>query len=520
MQLKKLLTNLNLRTRINLYMGIFMLIIVVFAIASYKYQINEIIKNTHKEMVIEQSDMLSLLDVVENLTGDGFTEKDYKSIKSFFDNKKFFETGYPFLVTKGGDYIIHPTKEGKNQLNSKYHQQRLSYKNGQGYFKYIFAGDDSGRVKWQYFKYFKPYDAYITVSFFEEELFRELSKTRSIIIGGIIVLMLFFFFGIQATLNPIINSIIYIVNNLGDMVKGSIISKLHHKSNDEIGEIIKSINQLIEGNTNTAQFADEIGKGNLNAEYSPLSNEDVLGISLLEMRANLQKAKKEEANRKLEIEKQNWASVGSAKFAEILRDNNNDIEKLSFSIISNIVDYIKVDIGAIYVINNSNPDDVFYELTSAIAYDRQKTVEKKVRIGEGLVGRTIHEKLTIHMIDIPDSYIRITSGLGTANPNSLLLVPMIINEEVFGVIELASFKKFESYQIDFIEKLGENIASTLSTVKINQKTSTLLEESQMQKEQLAAQEEEMRQNLEELMATQEEMKRKIDEKDDVSDSDS
>lgn len=494
-----------------------MLILAIISgmIVLYKYQINEILKSTHKEMMVEQSDMISFLDVVEKLTDDGFTEEDYKLIKPFFEHKKFFETGYPFLVTKNGDYIIHPTKEGKNQLNSKYHQQRLSFKENQGYFKYIFAGDDSGRFKWQYFKYFKPFDAYITVSFFEEELFRELSKARNIIIGVLLTFILILFFGIQAIFKPIIGAIKYIVNNLGNLAKGHIINKLNYKNSDEIGEIVQSINQLIEGNTNTAKFANEIGKGNLDAEYTPLSNNDVLGISLLEMRTNLQNAKNEEANRNKEIEVQNWSSNGYAKFADILRNNNDNIEKLSFNIISNLVDYAKANIGAIYVINNSNLDDIFYELTSTIAYDRQKTVEKKVRIGEELVGRAIHEKLTIHLIDIPDSYIKITSGMGTANPNSLLLVPMIINEEVFGVIELASFNNFEKYQIAFIEKIGENIASTLATVKINQKTTKLLKESQIQKEQLAAQEEEMRQNLEELMATQEEMKRKIDSKEDI-----
>jgi PAS domain S-box-containing protein len=87
------------------------------------------------------------------------------------------------------------------------------------------------------------------------------------------------------------------------------------------------------------------------------------------------------------------------------------------------------------------------------------------------------------------------------------LVPAILNDEVFGIIELVSFNKFEPYQIAFIEKIGESIASTISNARVNDRTNKLLEQSKQQAEELAAQEEEMRQNLEELQATQEEVAR-------------
>src|SRR5690606_15750852 len=90
---------------------------------------------------------------------------------------------------------------------------------------------------------------------------------------------------------------------------------------------------------------------------------------------------------------------------------------------------------------------------------------------------------------------------------SVLIVPLKVNDQIFGVVEIASFTEFQDFEIDFVQKIAESIASTISTVKINARTHRLLEESQEMTEQMRAQEEEMRQNMEELQATQEEMQR-------------
>lgn len=287
--------------------------------------------------------------------------------------------------------------------------------------------------------------------------------------------------------------------------------KLIVKTKDEMEEMAGSVNILIDGLNSTAGFAGQIGKGNLDAEFELLSDKDVLGNSLKEMRESLKKAKEEEGKRKLEDEKQNWVTKGLAKFGDILRQNNDNILLLSFDIMSNLISYLNANQGALFVINNDNEDEVVFELTAAIAHERQKLIEQKIKSGEGLVGRCAHEKLTIYMSDIPNDYIRITSGLGDANPSNILLVPLKLNDEVYGIIEIASFKKIKDYQIGFVEKLAENIASTLSAVKVNERTARLLNESQKQQEELSSQEEEMRQNLEEMHATQEEAARQQNE---------
>ena len=138
-------------------------------------------------------------------------------------------------------------------------------------------------------------------------------------------------------------------------------------------------------------------------------------------------------------------------------------------------------------------------------------MEKTVKIGQGLVGQTYLEKKTTLLTNIPDQYVIITSGLGEATPANLLLIPLIFNEQVMGVLELASFTTWPPYQVDFLESVGEIIASSIATLDVSSKTKQLLEQSQQSTEELRAQEEEMRQNMEELQATQEEMQRKTEE---------
>lgn len=310
----------------------------------------------------------------------------------------------------------------------------------------------------------------------------------------------------------IIRSLVRPVNKirgvLSDMSKGILPDHTIEVRSDEIGEMSVALNSLIEGLKATSLFSQEIGKGNFNATFDPLSDEDILGHSLINMRDNLRKAAEEEEKRKKEDAQRTWSAQGLARFGDLLRQNNDNMEELSYSIISNLVKYLEANQGGLFIINDEDQSEIFVELTACYAYDRRKFMEKRIEIGEGLVGRCIQEGETIFMTDVPKDYINITSGLGSENPSCLIIVPLKLNDQIYGVIEIASFKVFESYQVEFIEKVGESIASTISSVKINIRTTALLEQTRQQAEEMAAQEEEMRQNIEELQATQEESARR------------
>ncbi|HNT41870.1 MAG TPA: GAF domain-containing protein [Tenuifilaceae bacterium] len=282
-------------------------------------------------------------------------------------------------------------------------------------------------------------------------------------------------------------------------------------SGDEIEEMAVAFNTSLSGLHHKTLFANDIGKGNYATQLELLSEADVLGKSLITMRDSLKNAAKEEENRKLEDQKRSWANEGHAHFGEILRQNNNDLQKLCDNVIISLVKYVGANQGGIFLLNDDDKMHPFFELISAYAWDRKKYMTKQIELGEGLVGACAMEKETIFLTEVPDDYVNITSGLGEANPRCVILVPLKHEDEVVGVVEMASFKVLEKHEVEFIEKVAESIASTILSVKINARTKMLLEQSQMQAEEMKAQEEEMRQNMEELQATQEEVSRKSGE---------
>jgi len=276
--------------------------------------------------------------------------------------------------------------------------------------------------------------------------------------------------------------------------------------------VIKKQNRYLKKESKRADrvlnFVNNLRKGNLDNTELVSEKSDQLSNSLLKLRDYLIKSNKEQEQRRIEEEQRTWVTQGVAQFAEILRKNNDNLEDLSFNILSYLVNYLKINQGGFYLLNKNAKGERFFELTACLAFDRKKFVDKVIQWEEGLIGRCAIEKDTIYMTDVPNDYITITSGLGQTNPSAILIVPLKVNDEVYGVIELASFSEFQPFEIEFIERTAESIASTISTVQINIQTTKLLHETQHQAERMSQQEEELRQNLEEMQATQEESDRR------------
>lgn len=277
--------------------------------------------------------------------------------------------------------------------------------------------------------------------------------------------------------------------------------KLIFNRNETLNEVKRGLALQIEQAKKASALIKEIEKGNLSVDISEDLLESELGASLSSIKKHLAKLSKDEQER-------NWLNVGLARFSDILRNKKSlDLTNLADDILSNLIKYVDVNQGALFILEEEK-GDAYLEMISCYAYDRKKYASRQVNLGEGLLGQCVLEKETIYMTHAPADYIKITSGLGQAAPKYILISPLLINEKVFGVLELASFHEFPEYKINFIKKLSENIAASIKNVKESERILTLLNASQQQAEEMRAQEEEMRQSMEELQATQEEMHRK------------
>ena len=331
---------------------------------------------------------------------------------------------------------------------------------------------------------------------------RTVRIVKVISISLIISLIVSFFswYKLSGYFSRSIKRIIYLIRRIseGELVKEEV------NSEDEVAEIISATNKLVSNLDTASHFAAKIGKGDFNYAFSPAGDKDALGFALISMRDELEKFKKED-------EKRYWINQGFAEFGEIFRNNNQNLQQLSDGFIASLVKYLKANQGTLFILNDNNNSDLFLELKSCYAYSKKKFMEAKILPGEGLIGQAFLEKDHIYITDVPENYIKITSGLGEATPRSILIMPLIDDDKCLGVVEIASFEEFQQFEIDFVKKIGEDLASMLYSVKNTEKMADLVAQLQLKSEAMSSQEEELRQNMEELLATQEGILRKESE---------
>ncbi|NJL12650.1 MAG: GAF domain-containing protein [Microscillaceae bacterium] len=190
-----------------------------------------------------------------------------------------------------------------------------------------------------------------------------------------------------------------------------------------------------------------------------------------------------------------WHSEGMRLFGEIFRKNHRELEQQTFEIIAELVKYTKSVQGGLFVKHESPEGMPFLELSACYAYERKKYQKKQIALGEGLVGSAWKENRTLLITDIPPNYTHIASVLGRAEPNTLLLVPIRIEEEVNGVLELVSFKPYQPHEVEFIESLAKRIGGALISVQAEEKARMLIEASENMAQEAQAREAELQEQL-------------------------
>ncbi len=164
----------------------------------------------------------------------------------------------------------------------------------------------------------------------------------------------------------------------------------------------------------------------------------------------------------LEREKQDWFNTGHMDLRDRIVGERN-ITVLCREIISFLAHYLDAQIGAIFLVDNDN----ILKLAAKYSSMDLKEGITEFAFGEGLVGQSALEKRTILTTNVPESYVKIDTGLGEVVPRNILVVPLVFYEKVCGVIELGSVVKFTEIQVEFLNLVARNIIMALEVAKFH-----------------------------------------------------
>ncbi|WP_099068173.1 response regulator [Nostoc linckia] len=237
-----------------------------------------------------------------------------------------------------------------------------------------------------------------------------------------------------------------------------------------------------------SQLVQKVADGDLSVNLPESDREDEIGVlkrTFNQMIANLRYTTQKN-------DEQNWLKSNLAEFTQMLQGQRN-LESVSRTILSNLAPLVGASAGVFYVMDSINDEPVL-KLLGSYAYQERKNLANQFRLGEGLVGQCALEKQRILLTGVPSDYIRISSGLGEAPPLNIIVLPIIFEDQVNAVIELAAFAPFKDLHLTFLEQLSEILGVFLNNIASQLQTQQLLAESVALTEELQSQQEELQQS--------------------------
>ncbi|NVJ20944.1 HAMP domain-containing protein [Myxococcus sp. AM011] len=254
-------------------------------------------------------------------------------------------------------------------------------------------------------------------------------------------------------------------------------------------DLTDNVNQLAANLTTQvraiAEVATAVTKGDLTRFITVSAQGEVAALkdNINEMIRNLKDTTRKNTE-------QDWLKTNLAKFTRVLQ-GQRDLLTVSKVILSELAPLVDAQHGVFYISERAEAGEQILKLLASYAYRERKGLSNSFRLGEGLVGQCALEKEPILLSDVPDTYIRISSGLGEEVPRNIVVLPVLFEGEIKAVIELASFHRFSDVHLGFLEQLTESIGIVLNTIAANMRTEALLKQSQALTDELRKQQEEL-----------------------------
>ncbi|MBI2266335.1 MAG: HAMP domain-containing protein, partial [Armatimonadetes bacterium] len=253
-------------------------------------------------------------------------------------------------------------------------------------------------------------------------------------------------------------------------------------------DLTDNVNQLAANLTTQvraiAEVATAVTKGDLTRSIAVEAQGEVAQLkdNINQMIANLRETTQKNTE-------QDWLKTNLAKFTRMLQ-GQRDLETVSRKILSELAPLVSAQQGIFYLTETEDEQPVL-KLLSSYAYRERKNLASRFKQGEGLVGQCVLEKERILVSDVPQDYIKISSGLGEGTPLNIIVLPVLYEGQVKAVIELASFRRFSEIHQAFLDQLTESIGIVLNTIEATTRTEELLKQSQSLAEELQVQQKEL-----------------------------
>ncbi len=278
--------------------------------------------------------------------------------------------------------------------------------------------------------------------------------------------------------------------------------KLEDKTRDELKPIVSSLININESFREVTENANKVSFGNFAVEIIPKSEKDILGNALKKMTVSLRETTAEN-------EKHTWLTTGQNRLNEKLRGDQG-IEELASGTIAFLCDYLKANIGSVYLFNEK---ENILALSGQYAFSSEKGngIRKKFNSGEGLIGQVAREQKQMILTDLKEEDIRIVSSILDTKPRHLVITPFSFERKNLGVIELGRLTAFTSTEKEFINSSMESIGISINSAISRKRIQELLEETQVQSEELQGQQEELKQVNEELEEQTQNLKQQQEE---------
>jgi CheY-like chemotaxis protein/signal transduction histidine kinase/HAMP domain-containing protein len=240
-----------------------------------------------------------------------------------------------------------------------------------------------------------------------------------------------------------------------------------------------------------AEVSTAVTKGDLTRSITVEAQGEVAALkdNINEMILNL----KDTTQKNME---QDWLKTNLARFTRMLQ-GQRDKTTVAQMVLSELAPLVDAQQGVFYV-NNSTNGQPTMKLLGGYAYKKRKNLANEFSAGEGLVGQCTVERERILVTNVPNNYVYVSSGLGEAPPQNIVVLPVLFEGDVKAVIELSTFSTFSDTHLTFLDQLTESIGIVLNTIEANTRTEDLLQQSQSLAGELQSQQDELKKTNEQL----------------------